>query len=399
MPACKVINGLRVISPYYQTRTSHVKGRWLGRTLLDVLSSEFRSYSNAQLEIAIREGKQYTVERDGRQISGTELLNTLIEPQDVLKVVSHNHEPPVLNWTSFESGLQDIEIVHEDSETLVINKPSGIPVHPTGHYYFNTVTELLHERIHIKDLRPCHRLDRPTSGILVLAKTSQRAQILQEQIRSRNLSKYYLARVKGKFPGAIEQSSVRFDIDELTKESNRIIADSHIYTIDPKRQYPAGIGPPREAITHFFAIDYSSKINESIVLCKPLTGRTHQIRIHLARLGHPITNDNLYNSEDPFHKYPKRLEFVLKNHDWRQLDDQNLASSFAAILDEYLHFIKPGTTQDRCLECGSLLLPNPHPDSLKLNLHAWQYFDSNNQFHYQTSLPSWTNVRQVYTTN
>lgn len=92
-----------------------------------------------------------------------------------------------------------------------------------------------------------------------------------------------------------------------------------IYSIDPKRQFPVGLSASKDAITKFYPIRYFSHADETVVACKPITGRTHQIRIHLARLGHPIVNDSVYCSH--ITKYPERLKFITQFPRWEDQQD------------------------------------------------------------------------------
>lgn len=199
-------------------------------------------------------------------------------------------------------------IVYEDEALIVINKPAGLTVHPDGKNEFNTLTDLiLAERPEMKGigeslklddgeyiLRPgiVHRLDRDTSGIMVLAKTVESYQSLKQQFHDHIVKKNYRAIVLGSF------RSLRGIIKEPIGRSNLDI-----------RKWAAGVharGEKRDAVTRY-SIKSSGKVSDkdgvqhtlSYIDVYPETGRTHQIRVHLQYIQHPIIGDNLYASYAP----------------------------------------------------------------------------------------------------
>ena len=381
-----IANGLRYIKPYYTTRSSHVKGRWLNKLLIDVLTDEFKTHSKDYYLNQIQLGN-YQLQRkktNKSPLQNIDTINELIKNSDLLITKQHKHEPPVKSWDN-----DSFKIIYEDDSLLVIDKPAGIPVHPTGQFYLNTITEIIKQQKSIS-VFPCYRLDKVTSGLLIFAKNKITASSIQVKINNRDMNKIYLARVKGRFPfchttTTIPDTSSLFKHNSITTTCN-----IPIYSIDPKKGFPAGLSDSKSATTLFYPIRYISTSNESIIACKPLTGRTHQIRIHLTKLGFPITNDSIYC--DNCTLYPQRLQFV-KDHDRWETSTQSIESQFQKIIDETCKKkdeLIPINSK-KCNECDVPLMNDPNLNQLQIFLHAWQYSDSENTFNYQTELPQWVN--------
>ncbi|SCU97144.1 LANO_0E15280g1_1 [Lachancea nothofagi CBS 11611] len=388
-------HGLRKIQPYYHSRTSFAKGRWLKRRLLDVLADEFKSHSREEYAKGIERG-EFQIIRDDCALSSAHTLVTEIQNKDVIRTTFHKHEPPVRQWSSDERSQSEktiggIQIVHECNDLLVINKPSGVPIHPTGQYYQNTLVEVL--KMHGKHVFPSHRLDKITSGVLILTKNPHMANKIQQQIRQRNMQKIYLAKVEGCFPKAEALRSFKAFEDP----AKITIENSAIYTVELKKQFPAAFSVAREAITKFYPLKYYPASNETLVACQPVTGRTHQIRIHLARMGFPISNDPFYNAKKT--KYPKRLRFILDTHNWSdgKLTTGELESHFHDFDRESRLVQRAVDSVDangNCFECGTTLFPDPDLKDLELCLHAWKYSDSEGHLSFESDMPGWVLEKQ-----
>jgi len=182
------------------------------------------------------------------------------EPQDILPV------PGAL------------DIVFEDAHLLILNKPAGLPVHPSrGHYLdtlANRVVAYLGPEI---PFRAVNRLDRGTSGLLCLAKSGLAAQRVSAQLADRAISRGYLAVVEGRLavPSGIIDAPI-----------NRVPGRGIMRQID-------AAGKP--AVTHFEVVRRGPR--RTLVALRLETGRTHQIRVHMAHLGHPVTGDFMYGTE------------------------------------------------------------------------------------------------------
>lgn len=325
--------------------------------------NEFRSRTKEHYLEEIRKG-HFGVIRQDEILEPEEVLSSPLRNNDVVQTLAHKHEPPVLQWSQEEADVPGCKIagfgvVHEDENLLVIDKPSGIPIHPTGQFYQNTITEIL--KSHGCAALPCYRLDKLTSGLLILAKNTLTAAKIQERIREHDMIKLYVARVKGRFPHATSdpiEMSVPFQNSALITQEL-----SPVYTVEPKKQFPAGLAPVKNAATSFYPLKYLPEFDQSLVVCRPLTGRTHQIRIHLSRLGHPIVNDPFYNLDNV--EYPKRSRFILEVSDWTRASysDEQLRRIFDIFIEEtdqvQAKRIKDQKEAEKCPDCGSSLLSDP----------------------------------------
>lgn len=389
-------NGVRNIRPYYHGRTAFAKGRWFKKTLLEVLVGEFSADARDMYLEGIKNGK-YRIIREGVALPPEEVLVSPIRNSDVVETNSHKHEPPVKQWCSEEVDIPGkkvagIKIVYEDELLLVLDKPNGIPIHPTGQFYQNTLTEILKTRN--KEARPCYRLDKITSGLLIMGKTKAVANEIQAKIRSRDMEKIYLARVNGRFPHSehLPDSPEEELPKPFTDNSLITTAESATYTVELKKSFPAGISVPKTAATSFCPLRYFPDHDQTLVACKPLTGRTHQIRIHLARLGFPIVNDPFYNVENS--KYPYRSKFILDVEDWENgsLTDDDLRREFDLFDKECTQVQQKQRSEQNslvCEECGSIQADTPPLNELELWLHAWKYSDLAKTFGFETEPPSW----------
>jgi len=177
-----------------------------------------------------------------------------------------------------------LSVVYEDEQLVVIDKVAGMLVHPApGHLHGTLVSALLHRygrTLGGDPWRPgiVHRLDQETSGLIVAARTDAVHEFLQEAWKERRVLKRYLALVSGQ---------PRADVFDHTGAIGR-----HPRDFRRRAVLPLGEGDAKEAYTSFQVLHRDS--GWSAVEARPRTGRTHQIRVHLAALGHPVLADNLY---------------------------------------------------------------------------------------------------------
>lgn len=181
--------------------------------------------------------------------------------------------------TGFAEAMLE-RVVFEDKRLLVIDKPTGVAVHGGSGISHGVIELLRHARPDLKDLSLVHRLDRETSGCLVLAKRRSALRALHEQFREGRVEKNYLALVAGDW-----QLGERL-IDKPLLVTHRKGGERHV--VVSREGKPA---KTRARLSRRFA-------PYSLVQCIPLTGRTHQIRVHLAAEGFPILGDGRYGDED-----------------------------------------------------------------------------------------------------
>ncbi len=177
-----------------------------------------------------------------------------------------------------------LPILFQDSDLIVINKPAGLLVHRTGLDRFETqfAMQMLRNQIN-QHVFPVHRLDRPTSGALVFAKSSEMARSLAEKFADRKVQKKYLAVVRGVAPEKIR-------VEHALKEEHDDITDKKAHSNKPAQEATTIV--ERLAQIEFpVAVDKYPTSRYSLVRATPLTGRKHQIRRHLGHINHPIIGD------------------------------------------------------------------------------------------------------------
>ena len=240
-----------------------------GQRLDKYLAGEMTDLSRSRIKELVQAGEilvngkkskvSYKVQKD-------DLIQVIVLPLEPLKLEAENIP---------------LDIVYEDKDVIVVNKPQGMVVHPAaGHPSHTLVNALLY---HTRDLadspegfRPgiVHRIDKDTSGLLMVAKNAAARESLEKQLAAKSNKRQYLAIVHGNF--AEEEGTIDAPIGRNPKD----------------RKQMAVVEKGKSAVTHFKVLEQYQ--GYSLVECQLETGRTHQIRFHMAYIGHPLAGDPLY---------------------------------------------------------------------------------------------------------
>ena len=381
-PVIKIEHNARLIEPYEFQYQLYAKRRWLGKKLIEVLESEFHAFPKEYYINSIKEGK---ILINGKNTSEDYVL----KDNDFITHLTIRKENPII--------FKKIEIIYEDNDYLVVDKPSSWPVHICGAYNFNTLQRILMDEYNYKDIKILHRLDKQTSGIVVFAKNVNAAELFRNKLHTDEVQKIYFARVKGNFNALYENKNIidnngkivckkylkpldksrgihtdvdEKEVEEFLKNKNNKKDNNNINNKNTnnknKEEEEKEKFEPKYAETHFEFLFYDSKSNTSVVKCYPKTGRTHQIRIHLRCLGYPIANDPSYGGII----YNDLKEFEnpeLKAYQYNDLNNNNKDDKDIYSVSE--------------LYC------------YKIWLHAWSYkFD---KYEFKTKEPDWSDKNYI----
>lgn len=281
------------------------------------LADELSDYSRSRLQSFIKDGR---VRVDGE--AAKKYGQALVPGQMITVILPEIHE----------SGLVPenipLDIIYEDEQSIVINKSAGMVVHPAaGHESGTLVHAVLAHCDDLKgfggEIRPgvVHRLDRDTSGIIVMAKNENAHIFLQEQFKARSINKRYLALVDGAPPTPSGRVEAPIGRDPIRRQQMAILTAEK----------------GREAITEYRTVQSFAK--HTLIEAHPLTGRTHQIRVHMAFLKCPIVGDVLYGRRKQsidlnrhfLHAY--RLTILLPGHNEPMTFEAPLPQELQDVID------------------------------------------------------------------
>jgi 23S rRNA pseudouridine1911/1915/1917 synthase len=263
---------------------------------LDIFLAEFSKKKNLGLSRTII---QNLVEE------GRVTLNNLnsIKPHyrlkidDEIKIIIQDKKPSILKPENIP-----LDIIYEDEDLAVINKPKGLVVHPAqGNYEHTLVNALLYRFKNLSDINPqrpgiVHRLDKETSGLLVIAKNNATHLSLSEQFAKHSIKRKYIALVRGKM--------------EFNENIIELPIGRHPYK---RKNMSVGFGKnTKYAKTYYRTLKRKEEF--SLLELEPFTGRTHQIRVHLAFLGHPILGDNKYGKNNEFRRLALHAKYIGFTH-------------------------------------------------------------------------------------
>ena len=216
-----------------------------------------------------------------------------VKPGDAVKVLTEVTKTSIIAAENIP-----LDIVYEDRDLAIINKPSGLVVHPApGNYTHTLVSALLYHFKNLSDINPqrpgiVHRLDKETSGLLVIARNNQTHLALAKAFAEHDIKRKYIALVKG-----------RMEFDENIIE---VPIGRHPYK---RKNMSVGFGKKiKYAKTHYRTL---KRIKDfSLLELTPFTGRTHQLRVHLSFLGHPILGDTKYGKNNEFSRLALHAKYI-----------------------------------------------------------------------------------------
>ncbi|KAG4207237.1 hypothetical protein ERO13_A03G053840v2 [Gossypium hirsutum] len=352
------LTGKRHVRPYYFEFVSHVNKRWEGKTIVDLFAQEFRGRSRDYYVSAVKCGR---IQVDGENIP----VSYIVKRCQKISHFLHRHEPPVMAW--------DVEVLQNEPDVLTICKPASVPVHPCGQYRKNTVLGILQAEYGLAPLYPIHRLDRLVSGLLIWPKIQLK---LTFQAAYRSWTSAETVCCKGCWSVSDAEQVVDANIDYNAREG-RSTAEVGISNGDTTLKGKA-------ACTKFTRI--STNGIYSIVLCEPVTGRTHQIRVHLQCTGHPIANDMLYLSDDVV----SRSTLGTTADRAASLSGGSPETSCESHKEEYKYCSEDFSIDPMCTHCPNLA-PNGYDGHEEgLWLHCVRY--TGPEWVYECPYPDWASL-------
>lgn len=276
--------------------------------------------------------------------------NYRVKPGDIIQVLL-DHEPH--DYTITPENIP-IEVVYEDEDVLVVNKPAGLVVHPGHGNYEHTLLNALayyfQGRIDMNDpsIGLVHRIDKDTSGLLLIAKTPEAKAALAKQFFDHTTERTYNALVWGTFK---EESGT---IEGALARDNR---DRTIYRVWDIEECPQA----KEAVTHWRVLERFPYV--TLVECRLETGRTHQIRVHMKHIGHPLFADEKYGGCE--------ILKGLRTQKYRQY----IENCFALCPRQVLHARTLGFTHPRTGE--RMFFDSRWPDDMTNLINKWRAYETN----------------------
>lgn len=256
--------------PAEQVYESYLPGKYFGYTVVGYFTDRFPYLSQEEWTDRILDGR---ITVNGERVDPDSLLK---QHDYIVTRMGVREEPP---------ADRTLDVVYEDGAIRVFNKGAPLAVHPSGRYFKNSLTEILKEAYPNETPRPVQRLDALTTGLIVFAKTKEAAAHLMGEFEQNRVDKEYLALVEG------VPSQKSFVVDAPIGKAKGAARAVGYQTRNPK-----------EAVTRFEELN--SLNGRTLLKAFPRSGRTNQIRVHLASVGLPVVNDPVYGQRtDDTHCY------------------------------------------------------------------------------------------------
>jgi UPF0176 protein len=290
--------------PYDNYRPLHISAKFAGHTLLNTLCEIFPHVAPEHWQQRFDE--QLILDCDYRPVTAEQQVRS---GERYLNRMPATSEPDV---------NASIRVLYEDAAIVVLNKPAPLPLHPSGRFNRNSLQWILNQVYHPQKLRPVHRLDANTTGVIVFARTRHVASQLQPQFAAREVEKLYLARIQGHPP------------------HDQFVCDAAIGTGTTELGGRA-IDEQGLAARTEFRVLHKFTDGTSLVEAKPISGRTNQIRVHLWHLGWPIHGEQAY----------------LMNQQFGETQTHGISDPPLCLHALRISFIHPLTSQRIAFECAA----------------------------------------------
>lgn len=288
-----------------------------------------KTFDNLPKSLMYKEIRKKNIKINKKRCTPEQILNTgdvleLYLKDDVLKIKEKHYD--------FMKASDELDIIYEDENIILLNKKVGILCHPDGKDYIDNLVARLKKYLYNKgewspdgsSFTPslANRIDRNTGGIVIGAKNSESLKILNEKIKAREIEKYYLTVVHGKMPKKSELLTAY-----LRKNEKKNMVEVSDKALDGYKKI----------ITKYTVLDYY--YDASLLEVELLTGRTHQIRAHLAHIGHALYGDGKYGAEQGRYRqalYSYKLKFAFTDENkLSYLNGKEFQTKNIKLLDDY----------------------------------------------------------------
>lgn len=288
-----------------------------------------KTFDNLPKSLMFKEIRKKNIKVNKKRCTPEQILNEgdvleLYLKDDVLHVKEKHYD--------FLKASNDLDIIYEDENIILINKKVGILCHPDGKDYIDNLVARLKRYLYEKgEWSPegsaftpslANRIDRNTGGIVIGAKNSASLKILNDKIKNREIKKYYLTVVHGKMPK--EEETLTAFLTKNERKNMVSITDNQVEG-------------SKKIITKYKVLDYRN--DASLLEIELLTGRTHQIRAHLAHIGHALFGDGKYGNEQGRYRqalYSYKLEFCIGNdNELSYLNGKVFEAKDISLLNDY----------------------------------------------------------------
>ena len=368
------VSGIRVPPCTTRELQCHTKGKWCGRAVTDIVQEEFKELSHPErLQESLRHG---LLRLNGKALEASNVAEIKLKSSDVLSRILHWHEAPILvpetmcvDKLSLPTPvLESYGLKSGDASIYVCDKPSSVPVHPAGPYFANVLTFMAEAQLGLspQSLHPVHRTDRVTSGLTLCCTNPKIARIFHTSLSEGLVRKLYIAKVKGRFPSSKKELHKPKKGVQWSEETTSVEVNAPVHTSDPANGIRIISDKGKDSCSRFSLVYYDSASDSSILNCFPITGRNHQLRLHLAHVGFPILQDEQYGGEAAMtsdaNKSGAAIQLMQKAIPDRNRENKTQAQKACSVCNDENKGVEKSFTPAQVLEKGHGIM-----------LHAYRY--------------------------